>query len=244
MLIRSYLRVGASFCLFLLLSPESPAQYALEGLDLDGEVYTWHDQALGKEQAGLVLGEYQQLQRQSRDTHQFFGTDVWTLSRIRYRGQTYDSAYLMYDLHDDLLVLKHPTQLQYHSQPIKLNQDQVEWFTLGGHTFRYYPEKVLSVAPGFFDELYVGEQFDLIVKRAKDSRAETSLIFVDNDVYIMRHQQAYHRFRRKGSVLRLFKGQKQEIRQFINKNGLRIHPENENDIILLARFCDQLLKGE
>lgn len=240
-----YVKFGALCLFFLFIQLKSNAQHSLEGLDLDGDVYQWYDNALGLEKSGVVLGAYQEINRQSRNSHQFFMGDLWLSNPIRYRGQVYDSIFLLYDIYDDILIIRYPEKLQYYSQPIKLLQDQVDWFKLAGHTFKYYPNGILQVSPGFFDQLYVGDHFDLIAKRIKQVQIEnTSVIYVSSDKYIIRCKDEYHRFRRKGSILKLFKGQKREIRQFIKQKGLSIKPGNDQDLVLLARFCDELLKNQ
>lgn len=239
-----YAKFGILSLLFLLLQYKLTAQYSLEGFELDGDVYTWHDRALGAQGTGILLGEHQQIKRISRNTHPFFSTDRWWPGKIRYRGEIYDSIYLMYDIHDDVLIFRHPTKLQYHSQAVKPNQEQVDWFELAGHTFKYYPGEMLQFPPGFFDQLYVGKEFDLVAKRAKGSRAETTIVYIPNDMYLVRVKDEYHRIKRKRSILRLFKGQKGEVRKFIRENELQIRPGNEQDLILLARFCDELLTDQ
>ncbi|MEQ8581693.1 MAG: hypothetical protein RIC30_17895 [Marinoscillum sp.] len=227
----------------LLTNLPSTAQYLIEGLDLQKNIYAWHDQALGKDKTGILLGEYQEIQRQSRETSQFFDDSQWIPNRLKYRGEIYDGIYLSYDIETDLLLIRHPTNFNYHSQAIKLIQRDVEWFEYSGHTFRYIHEPVLHFGEGFFDEMYLGESLQMFAKRIKITETDRVITYVTADKFIIRYQDEYHRLRSKYSVIKLLKPYKKEIRQFIKANQIKAKPEYESDMIQLISFCDELLNA-
>lgn len=226
---------------FLIVSTDISAQYALAKFDLEGDIRQWYDDNLGLDKSGILNGEYGDIQRQSRDSHQFFGRDQWLVNTITYRGERYDSIYLRYDIERDLVLIRHPTSYRYHAQPIKLIQDEIETFEVDGHQFRRYNHDILSYPPGFFDELYLGNKINLLCKRIKITETNQTLIYVSEDKLILEREGEYYRVKNKGSILRLFKPYKQEIKTFIQEQNLNINRENEYDFIALVRFCDHLI---
>lgn len=240
-----YVKLGA-FLILAFLTVASSAQYAIAEVDLEKDMSLWYDMSLGRQNTGILTGQYEKFERSSVTTHAFFQKDTWSNQKLKYRGQIYDSIFIMYDVYKDLLLIRHPTEFQYFSQPVKLIQPQISWFQLRGHLFRYYNHDILNYSPGFFDELYIGEAFDLIVKRIKtmNTNGTREVVFEPEDAYIIRLKDQYSRLRRRGSLLRLFNDQKmikKEIKQFIKSNGLIVKPANEADLIQLARFCDEIL---
>ncbi|MEQ8469659.1 MAG: hypothetical protein RIC35_00660 [Marinoscillum sp.] len=225
---------------FLLISTNVLAQYSIEGFDLDEGIRQWYDTRLGEEKSGILNGEYVQIQRQSRDSHQFFDKDQWLLNSITYRGQTYDSVYMRYDIERDLVLIRHPTNFRYHSQAIKLIQSDIASFELEGHHFRRYDEGILNFSSGFFDELYLGAELKLLAKRIKTTETNQTLNYVSEDKLILVNGNEHIRLKGKGSVLRAFKPDKQAIKAFIKDNNLDINPDNEYDYVTLIRFIDNL----
>lgn len=236
----SYSIFGLLLFIVLTTPHQSFGQYALDGLDMGTEVAPWHDKALGLDKAGILLGEYQEIRRISRNTHQFFTEDQWHPNSIRYRGEVYDSIYMAYNLETDVLLIRHPTDYRYHSNAIKPIQQDIDWFRLEGHTFRRYDDAVLNQPDGFFDELYTGSKMDMLAKRVKVSHTETTIEFERSDKYFYRYGQQYYHLLRKGSVTRVLSPYKKEIRSFIKANNLKVNTKNERDLVELIRFCDQL----
>ncbi len=239
----SCIKFGIISILLLLTNLPSTAQYSIDGLDLNQNIYAWHDEALGVDKTGILLGEYQEIQRQSRETSQFFDDSQWIANRLKYRGEIYEGIYLSYDIESDLLLIRHPTNYNYHSQAIKLIQQDVEWFEYSGHTFRYIHEPVLHFGEGFFDEMYMGKHLQLFAKRIKITETDRVISYVTADKFIIQYLGEYYRLRSKLTVMKLLKPYKKEIRQFIKTNEIKAKPEYESDMIQLISFCDQLLNA-
>ncbi|WP_147302846.1 hypothetical protein [Marinoscillum furvescens] len=210
-------------------------------LTVSASTTSWYDQQIGKELTGVLLGAYYPIQRVSNTTHQFFLTDQWKTGAFKYRGRQYDSVAMMYDIHEDVLVIRHPTSFQFHAQAIRPNQSQIEWFTIGNHFFRYTTDDILIYKEGFVEVLFSGDQIELIAKRVLQKETGTTIEYKAYDRYLLHVGDEYHRIRRKGSVLSLFKAHRKEIKDFIRQNKIRVHPDYELHLLELTRFLEDLL---
>ncbi len=227
--------------LFILAGNAIQAQYLLESEELLADASGWYDGQIGLDQSGLLNGQYVEIKRISRGTHQFFVSDEWHIGQLTYRGQHYDSVYMSYDIDQDLLLIRHPTSYIYHNQAIKPIQSQVSAFNLRGSHFEYFDEQIDKFRSGFFEVIASGENIKVIAKRHKKTLVERTIVFEQDDSYYFQLDGSYHPIKRKGSVLRVFSDQKAEIRSFIKDQDLQIAPGNDSDIVELMAFIDQKL---
>ncbi len=238
-------RLGASL-IMLCFACSVNAQYELGSLDLEGNFYEWYDQQIGLEKTAILNGTYKPTVRKSTNSHTFFRNDQWQLATIRYKEQTFTGLRALYDIEEDFLVIQHPTNFSFHGFPIRLFPEQVEWFELDGEMFRNYPNGILLEPGGFFNELMVGEQISVLVKRKKNPVTSTnsSMVQLEEDhTYYLRVGSEYFRLTMfRSSFLKHFRQQKAEIRKFIRANGLQVKAGKEPDLIMVAKFCDTLLQ--
>lgn len=219
------------------------AQYKVDKMSLDKNLYSWYDQEIGKNNAGILVGQYQEIQRMSRQTHQFFHSSEWANVTLKFRGQQYDSIFALYDLSKDIFVIKHPSDFRLHNQPILLPQDQIEWFLMYSHSFRYYQEGIQLIPPGFFDELFISNDIKLVAKRKKNIETNQTLEYELSDQYFINFDGGYHRVRGRWSIMRILKPYKSKLKSYISANQLRIKPreENDRDLIQLISYAQQLI---
>lgn len=229
------------FCLCLTI-PLS-AQVATTQLNMEGDIYAWYDQAIGKDKTGLLVGQYHALQRVTRTSHQFFQSDVWSLGALHFRGQQYDSVDLLYDLEKGVMLIRHPFNFALHNQPIKLTQNQVSWFYMFGHKFKYYDQRIMIYEPGFYDMLFEGDQLNLMCRRMKNVEADRTLEYVATNKYLMEYEGNFYRVKGKSSFTKVFKQHKAEIKSFANSNKLNLKTDDsgEYDLQRMADFCNKLL---
>ena len=226
-------------CLLLLGSLSLKAQYKLESSQILADSRSWYDTKNGLNNSGILNGEYLEVKRISTASHQFFVSEEWYPGQIYYRGQLFDSLYMTYDIDQDVLLIRHPTSFIYHNQAIKLIQPQVKAFELRGSLFEYINESVGNKAPGFYEILSRGDNISLIAKRHKKTVIERTIEFEVDDFYYFNYEDTYHRIKRKGSILKVFKSKKSDIKSFISKRNLKISPGNDADIIELMSYIDQ-----
>lgn len=227
------------FSTFILL--HSFGQVSTEQLSLASNTTAWYDKQVGKELTGVLLGAYYPIQRVSNNTHQFFLSDQWQKGKLKYRRRQYDSVAMMYDIHQDVLLIQHPSSFQFHAQAIRPNQSQIEWFSIGNHFFRHTTDQILIYKEGFVEVLYSGANIELIAKRILQKETGTTVEYKPYDRYLLHIGDEYHRIRRKGSVLSIFKAHKKEIKDFIRQNKLNIHPDYEPHLLELTRFLENLI---
>lgn len=174
--------------------------------------------------------------------HAFFEVSNWETGKIFYKGQLYKNVPLLYDLADEEVVVR-----QY-SNPfkIKLFKEEVSYFSLRDHHFvriKASDAKGKPMVVGFYDRIYGGET-QVLVKRKKNLEEKvdgTVLIrrFVqENQVYIQK-EGGYYPVKRKGSVLRVLKDQKKEIRRYLKKNQIFFRKDPESTIVKMVEFYDQ-----
>lgn len=157
--------------------------------------------------------------------HQFFGDDYWEQGSINYNGQHYDSIYLKYDVFKDQLLVENFNSSGFLS-PIILDRSKVHSFTLKGHHFIKIEADTTSILrTGYYDLLYQGDELQFIVRRRKeivDSNEISSVRqeFAVKDRFYIKKDEAYHRFRKKSSLLKMLKDHKKELKAFIKGSAI------------------------
>lgn len=230
------------FILWMGVSGLCIAQYQLTNLSLQADLSSWYDDAYGREKIGYLSGEYHAVNLVTLRSNPFFLTNKWIPGSMAYRGQRYDSVFLMFDIYSDKLLLRHPTAIQFFSLPINPVHEDVAWFQLDGHHFAYVKDKIAELDPGFYDILFRGDQITLMARRIKvvkpvDGR---QLAYEHVDRVFIQKQGAYHPVRRASSVFRAFPEHKKAMRQYVREHALRPRRDREWDLISLMQYCDTL----
>ena len=230
--------------LVLLISFHTKAQYDITSLDLDGNVTEWFDNTIGLVNLPITSGSHYAVYYSSTISHQFFSHNRWLEIEISYSDQVYSDFFGLYDVAADVLLLRHPLQI-FYSQPVNLSQEKVDWFTMNNHFFKYYdksesPEK----KQGFYDELYIGENVQLIAKRKKiafPSKGDLTMDFRNYDVYFMKQEGTYNQVSSRRSIIKELWDYKKELRRYIRKNMLRPKKGYDKDIVSLLEYYDSLI---
>lgn len=233
---------------FFLIAFSSWAQNDVSQLDLGGDVTAWFDQTISKENMPIVSGSYEEVISNSTIGHKFFESDKWSKMTVRYYGQEYEQLHGLYDITGDILLLQHPTYLNYYSQPIKVQQDKIESFQVNGHTFRYYyKQQAPNSGKGFYDQLLMGDHVELIARRKKEATVGTNETQVDYkviDAYYLKYQGSYHKITSRRSVIKTLIAYKKPLRRYIRQHLLIIKAGNDEDMIELLEYCDDLITGQ
>ena len=224
-------------------STVSYAQYDVEGLDLDGDIASWYDEAIGMEQAGLVHGEFFLTENKSSKSHPYFQGNRWEKGSLTFLKQKYRNIFMKYDIRRDVLILENTSDMGASNQPLMVRQEDVRDFTIFGFDFEYFPEgKCPDKSPGFYNVLYKGANLSLIVKRRKEESYDQgrNYWYYEQNRFFLAYDGVFYRISKKRSFLKVFKSIKPEIRHYARQNKLSISTANETDLITITRFCDEL----
>ncbi len=230
--------------LALFLSLHSKAQVEVTSLDLDGDVTEWFDNTMGLVNLPVTSGAHYAVHYSSTISHQFFSHNRWLEIEVSYSNQIYRGFLGLYDVETDILLLRHP-QHSFYSQPVHLNQEKVDWFTMNNHYFKYYEK---SESPdgkkGFYDELYIGKNVQLVAKRKKiafPSQGQMTMDFRNYDTYFIKQEGTYHQISFRRSIIKVLWTQKKELRRFIRRNMLKPKKGYDQDIVSLLEYYDSLI---
>ncbi len=230
--------------LALLFSYPSKAQFEVSSLGLEGNVTEWFDKTIGLVNLPITSGAHYAVYYSSTISHQFFTNNRWLEMEISYSNQVYRDFLGLYDVASDILLLRHPIQ-SFHSQPVNISQEKVDWFTMNNHFFKYYDK---SESPdgrqGFYDELYMGENVQLIVKRKKiafPSKGDLTMDFRNYDMYFLKHEGTYKQVSSRRSIIKELWDYKKPLRRYIRKNMLRPKKGYDKDMVSLLEYYDSLI---
>jgi len=200
----------------------------------------WFDRIVSPEHAALVNGPAYSISFRGFKTHPFYQSPESDRSFVRYDNDLYRNVDLLYDSYGDILVLKCITASNVYF--IKLDQKMVQRFDLHGHHFKKYDEGISAGIGAYFDILFEGTQFDVVVKRRKVERLDGSRSdYQEDDVYYIVNNGEWIRITGKGSFSKtLKKDQRKELSAFININNINVRKRKDEDLRKLGAFCYSL----
>ncbi len=161
----------------------------------------------------------------------------WTKGTVTYDGVRYPSAYLLYDLVSEKVVVENP----YTSSRIELVSDKVSEFTMANHSFVRLVDNSSSVGlphSGFYEVLYDGKS-KVFVKHSKEivkklENGAEKRKFNDARKYFIFSRGQYYAVSSKSSVLNVFRDRKTELRHVALHSG----GDRQATIIELATAYD------
>jgi hypothetical protein len=234
--------------LCLVFSFSGHAQYAINDLDLDGDVIKWYDESSNMTEIQIFEGSIYTISRLSRVTHQFFIDYRWSPGTIVFDGQTFDYIFMLYDVRDDLLLIKNVSSTG--GAGIRINQEKIESFSFRDVTFKNLKSNPPPSGEGIYQVIYEGKQVNLYAKRIKSYKVKAEfgevghIHFYHSDKYYISYKDEYVSFKGKKAFLTTFKEFKPELKKFIKLNRLKIAHGNDDDIKKLITYCDKLTSKE
>lgn len=243
--LNSPLRIVVLFLSILLgITYNAVSQYTLDSLDLDQDVSVWFDDHLGRDHTYLVSGCHKRIFL-SRNSYPFYKERGTINGTISYKNQVFKDVDMIYDIYEDFVAITNSTEQKIYSPPVFLDQPGVDWFEISGSLFRNFHEE--NGRKGYYQILVDGSTFSLVSKRSKLKETNSSsrtVEFVLNDSYHLFIGEKTFSGRRKSSFIKAFPNLKKSIKLYVKSNRLRIGLRNENDIIQLAKYCDQLIRNK
>lgn len=177
--------------------------------------------------------------------HPYFSEDSWSMSTIIYKGETFDTVLLMYDIYKDQVLLKNFNGKGMIA-PIILNSPDIKAFYLFDHTFIYLEgDAVFHLPDGIYDKLYSGRSTDLFVKRKKEiiTTAKWNDLwedFQENDLYYLKKDGLYYHIKNLKSLLKTLKEHKKELRAYIRNNNLYFMENFEEALRMAVSYSERL----
>ena len=174
--------------------------------------------------------------------HQFLDTDEWQPGSLYYKGNWYRDVPMLYDIFRDELVIQHTNGFL----KIQLLKSELDKFHFLNSTFVNIQDssslKTLP-SPGVYEKVYGGE-VSVFVKRRKlvketIQEMEVKREFEQTNQYFIQKENQYHEVKRKGSVLRVLKEHKKEIRKRMREEGIKFRRNPEAAIVKMVNFYEQ-----
>ena len=173
----------------------------------------------------------------------FFETNVWTEGNIIYDGAEFKNVRFLYDVEKDEVVVLNfllPNKLS-------LVKQKVESFRIHQHQFIYLRTDSLNKksSGGFYDVLY-DKKLAVLAKRIKDikeiNNTTRDASFIQADQYYFMKDATLHPVKTLGSIVKLLKTTKAEIKQHLRKNEIIFREDPEKAMVSIASYHDQLSK--
>lgn len=231
--------LGTCLVLFFLLSNHAKAQYSLVGLDLDDDPKNWYDKAAGINGSTLYEGTFYDLKNKSNIGHQFYEESYWTQGQITFRNQVYADVYMLYDLVEDILVIRNPNLIYGGTEFLKINQEHITSFNFHKSKFKRYDETSPPAGTGFYEVIH-DNKLGMVVKRKKvETLKSLQFDYHSEDRYYLVYKEDYILFKSKRNFFQVLPTSKKDIKSYIKKNRLRIKRGNKSDLRQLLQFINK-----
>ena len=179
--------------------------------------YKWFDATVGLDNTGLLNGTaYTKKYRSENGNHEFYSSSSFQAVDLVYDGQHYFDIAMKYDIHDDEIIVKIPTQTSAYT--IQLIKDKVYGFSINDSNF--ISIRNLANNNGFYEVIFKNSNLAFFKKNIKTSNKyisgrSTFYSFKNKDEYLLRLKNQYHKITKsKKSLIRLFPENKREINSF------------------------------
>lgn len=176
--------------------------------------------------------------------HQFFGVAEKQDGSIYYNNQHFSGLQFRYDVVLQQVVLLHPTTPLH----LRLINERVKHFTLGGHHFKRLVVDSLSskvLNTGFYEVLVDGK-IELLANRSKQMQEKIegnniNADFIVTDKLFLKKDNVYHPVNKKSSVLKILSDRSEELKKFSSSKKLKFKKASrESSIVQLVEYYSSL----
>lgn len=227
---------------FLKVS-NTQGQYAVDQLDLDGDLHAWYDGAIGDEHSAVLEGSYYALKNLALKDGPYFIDRRWGQGSLTFAGQSYDSASLLYHVSEDVLIVRNQAVSNAFLEPILPNQQKIDGFDIHGHQFvRLEGNEAPARSSGFYEIFFEGDSITFYIKRIKNEyvRGKT-LEFVDEDRYYIFDGSDFTRYTGKRTMFKKYPQIKSEMKTYGRTLDVNLRNGEEKGMLKWLAYCDQLL---
>lgn len=176
-------------------------------------LYNWFDTTVGHENSGLLDGiAYRELYKTNNGDHQFYSTSSFQKGNIIYKEQSYFDVDIKYDIHNDEVIVKIPTQTI--TLIVQLIKENVDKFSINNSEF-------IHLQDGFYEVISKNKSLSLYKKHKKTSTKYYSGRFTfyrfnesKNEYFLYFNNEYYKISKSKKSLIKILPEYKNEINAF------------------------------
>ncbi|MES1225699.1 MAG: hypothetical protein ABUT20_60030 [Bacteroidota bacterium] len=228
--------------LLLAFSKETIAQFSVDS-NASSNAITAYYRSLGDQSPIYNGSEYIESDIVLQEGHVYFQTNIFEKGSIFFDGMLFQDVFLLYDIVKDQVILQHYSKIS----KINLPPEKIEYFTLNEHRFVHLAADPSGlIRDGFYESLYSGKTM-LFAKRTKKIRVEQSNYQINN--LISQHSEryvkkdgVYYQIKNLHAFLNIFKTNKKEIQQYLNKNKIKYKTDPEAAMIQALGYYDRATK--
>ena len=209
------------------------------------EAHEFFDQ-LYKVDPRLINGDFYQSQSPAGVSgHPFFFSPGWKEGSVRFGGLDYNDLLLRYDVSGDQVILN-TAGFTNSGLQLVLKKDSIREFIMNGYTFEQYPEDDPFNGTRFCQILVEGKT-DLLIIRSKKLRITstglTDFAYQESESRILRYKGELIPYKNRNSLIRLFPDLKQDLKDYLRNNRLRLRRMKLQNHAEYVSFCNQLIEG-
>jgi len=203
------------------------------------------DSAYGKD-IRLVNGQVYSPPRIRASGHPYFLGQEWMDGSVRVSGKEFTGLQLQYDIYGDRLIYLDRSP-DGSIRRLLLNKEQVDWFTVGRHSFILVTGTMVDDHPGpqYYESLFCGQTF-LLKKWEKlfetgSAEAYPYGTFTESreSLYILKDRQLVRVINR-SSVLQAFGDHKAELKRYMKENNFSWFRLTDQEFTEIVRHYDSL----
>lgn len=218
-----------------LLSCNLHGQLAPDSTSL--RLYEWVEKTAGIENTGLYQGPLYLMVSRSRYTHPFFETKLWQQGNVKIGDDYYFNVSMIYDIHSEQLVLKHPDPSRRDG--IRIEVSHLVAFDLGKHHFKKLPEVGDQV---LYNILFEGTHFSLVARRRKVEELDTQgSHFVQKDQRFLYFNSVLIPFRKKKDLEKVHPDSKQLLLDIAKASNTKWKMKDEGTMVEQLTLFDAKL---
>ncbi|NEV94723.1 hypothetical protein G3567_11265 [Psychroflexus sp. YR1-1] len=210
------------------------------------EIYSWYDDQTGIENSVLFRGvEYVEKDRMINDKQKFFNSDKYQKGWVIYDGQLFDDVSLKFNIYDDVLMVN--VQQGEKNLFYQLFSDQVDYFQIQDHTFKYLEAGNDAGIQGFYEVISEDKAFKIFKKHIKDrkEKRDKSLAYIEFTTakpdFIFQYNQEIFDLDNRRDLFSRFPNLKKEIKDFYRDYRKLSRDKPEAFMVKLAQKMNSLL---
>lgn len=229
---------------FIVSSYLAFGQYAVGDLNLDGDIASWYDGAIGEKNIPVLEGTHYLLPDLVLKYSPYFISNKWEVGQLTFDGENYENMYLLYNINEDVLIIRNMVLQNSMIEATLLNQAKVDEFEIHGHEFVHLWDSLVP-SPGYYELFFDGEIIDFYIKRIKNEYVNNSQVeFKDEDRYYFFDGDSFVKYKGKKSLYKHYPEIKTELKNYVRTLSVNLKSGEEKGMREWLTYADKLLNEE